>query len=350
MLDKLFILWEYNFRQCNYFLSIKIFNKILKYWWENEDVIYKMIFSYFQLWDYYSAVKNINYFYRKYWYDKKVFLIKNFILCDFGRYNDIVHNNEKLKLEEEFILSANMYRNSWQYLHSLKILQEWLLKFPKNSRILYNFALILNILWKRKEALFFSYKSFKIDNYIYSIDLFLRILHNLWFKNNKIDLFFQNLNINLNEYWNDYTCIWNIFYNLWNFEKAEIFYEKSIKKTKYDYYAYNWLWNLYLTIWNLERAKIFYKYSLIINNKNTYCYNWLWNIFLEGKKYLYAIKFFIKSLSINKNNFYSLKKLGIVYFQLWDIWKSLYFLKKAYLINKEDKMLNRYIKKILSIV
>lgn len=344
---KLYLFWIDRFYNWDYNKSVTIFRFLIdNHIIEDKDIYKYLIQSYFELFLFNELLSYYKKFKNKFWYQKEIEVII-LILYVYLWWNNILFFHKNMDFLSEFILYSNFYRNIWNYKKSLNILKFWLKKYSNNSRLIYNLALLLNLIWDNKRAFFYAIKSYQIDNYIYSLDLIIRILlNNYLVSRKKLNKFFKKFDVNIDEHKNDLTCIWNIFYNLWKYDLSEKFYIDSIIKSKYDYYAYNWLWNLYFTIWNLERAKIFYKYSLIINNKNTYCYNWLWNIFLEEKNYLYSIKFFMKSLKINKNNFYALKKLGIIYFKLWDIWKSLFFLKKAFYIRKNDKMLNRYIKKI----
>lgn len=208
---------------------------------------------------------------------------------------------------------------------------------------MYNFAIILNIFWRKKEALFLSYKAFYLDGYLYAFDLFCRILKNFWIKQNKIVRIFEKMQINLNDYKNDLTCLWNIFYNFWDFEKSEFFYKNTIQNTKYDFYAYNWLSNIYFQQWKYSKAKIFAKYAIIINKKNFYSYNLLWKIFYKEWYWEKAINVFRESLKINQNNFEALKNLWIIFLKQWQPIKSQKFLKMAKNINKNDFMVNRYL-------
>lgn len=341
-------IWKKFFDNWEYAEALQIFLKIQEKWVMQKNILYFIIFSYFQKWDYLNSVVFIKIFEKNFWFERKVFLVKNLILWDFWKYEKILENYKNLEIWEnsfEIILFANIYRNKWDYKKSLKILKIWLQKFPNNSRLLYKLSLVLNILWREKEALFFAKKSFDIDWYLYSLDLFLRILKNIWIKKEKYILFFQKIDLNFDEYKNDFTCIWNIFYTLWDYWKSEIFYKKSIKNTKYDFYAYNWLWNVYVKNWNYKQAKTYYKYSLLINKQNFYTLNSLWKIFYKENNFEISEKFYRKSLEINENNFEALKNLWILYYKNWEFQKSKKFLQKSLQINKTDFMVIRYLNK-----
>lgn len=342
-------IWKKFFDNWEYENALKIFLKIYKKWIIQKDIIYFIIFSYFQRGDYYSAVFYIIKFEKNFWFDKRVFIVKNLILWDFGHYEKIIKNYKNindLENEFEFILLWNLNRNIWEYKKSLEIFKNWIRKFPKNSRFLYNLALILNILWRENESLFFTKKSFEIDGYLYSLDLFLRILSKKWFQKQKLLYFFQTKIKDILEYKNDFTCIWNIFYTLWDYTKSEFFYKKSIENTKYDFYAYNWLWNIYFQNSDYKKAKTYYKYSLLINKQNFYTLNSLWKIFYKENNLETSEKFYGKSLKIKENNFEALKNLWIIYYKKWEFQKSKKFLQKSLLLNKNDFMVNRYLNRI----
>lgn len=344
-------IWKKFFDNWEYDEALQIFLKIQEKWVMQKDILYFIIFSYFQRWEYYNSVVFIKIFEKKFWFERRFFLVKNLILWDFWKYNNVLKNYKNLENWEDWfesILFSNVYRHNWNYKKCLEILKNWLKKFPNNSRLLYNFSLVLNILWREKEALFFAKKSFDIDWYLYSLDLFFRILKNIWIEKEKIIKIFKKMDLNFFEYKNDLTCIWNIFYNFWNFEKAGFYYEKSIKNTKYDFYAYNWLWNIYFHKLDYKKAKLFLKYSLKINKNNFYSYNLFWKIFYREWDFEKSEKFFQKSLEINKNNFEALKNLWILYFKKWEFKKSEILFKRADFLNKNDFMIKRYFKKYVN--
>lgn len=109
--------------------ALEIFLKIFKKGIIQRDILYFIIFSYFQKWKHYDSVKFIKIFEKKFWFDRNIFLVKNLILWDFWKYNTIIKQYKNLEIWEnefEIILISNIYRNNWNYKKSLEVLKIWL--------------------------------------------------------------------------------------------------------------------------------------------------------------------------------------------------------------------------------
>ena len=118
-----------------------------------------------------------------------------------------------------------------------------------------------------------------------------------------------------------------------DFEKAIIFYNKSIY-IKPDYYkAYNNLGSALREIGKLQDAVLSYRKAINMNPNHSEAHNNLGAIFHEIKQFKYALHHYNEAIRINKHYYNAHNNLGMLLQEKGDFNKAIESFKKAYELN-----------------
>ncbi len=348
MIDKdvrnLFEKWEYE----------QLIKLIHDYIWNpeiNENIAYMLSFSLFQRGRFSDSLKVIT--------KVKALNIESprlkeiQLLIDFSQGNTytLLEDIEKLRINykynSEYLcnLECQVHVDIFgNYTKALKIYIESLKNYPNSGILHYYIWMIYYKKWDISDAYSYFIQALEYD-FVYAYYWIVKCIKRD--SNSCINIrFFRHHFISKNEWSNDFTCLWNIFYELEEYTISLNFYLKSIKNIPNDYCTYNGIANVLFKTWRYDESFKYFLQSLKLRKDDSYANNGIWNIYYKRKDYQSALLYYYKWYTIENENAYLIYKIWMCYYFLWNISLAKDFLEKSKNLNKENYMVKRYLKKI----
>ncbi len=343
------------FKTWDYESTIVQAQKILDAWEKSEEIYYMLSFWLFQRWRFSESIDVIQQAKIYNFESSRLGEIK--LLIDFSLWKtdtilqDISSLRDDKKYDSEYLcnLECQVYVDIyWNYTHAIDLYKNYLEIYPKSGILRYYLGLLYYKQWKYTQA----YQNFIVSldrHFIYAYYGVIKCL-----KQNPdvciYTLFFYNTFHGKQEFKNDYTCLWNVFYELWADSIALDFYHKSLHNIPNDYCTYNGIANILYRNKKFTQAYKYYLKTLYIRKSDSYALNGIWNILYQQKKYKEALSYYVKSYREKTENFYLLYKIGMCYYflQSYDIAEQ--FLSESISLNSQNYMAQRYLQKTQQIL
>lgn len=341
---------ETYFQRGEYDFLISYLPSCLESWWSPE-MYYIFSFAAFQRWKFKLSWELAMRWHELYPQDAR--FRENILLIQFSQWNfshilrdidairkNFWYNSEYLcNLEcQTYIDFYGDYDTAYKlYVRSLKI-------YPNSTILKYYFGCLNYRIWNFQKAYDIVY-SWCNQDFVYIYYIFIKCIK----KNKKVSLnspyFLRIFWSNSDEFKNDFTCVWNIYYELWEYKTALMYYLESLKNIDNDYCTYNGIANTFFKLWRYRESLIYYKKSLSIRKQDPYALIWIANVYYAQKKYVEALKYYQISSTPDSQNAYQLYKIGMCMYYQEYFADAKNFLTKSLHYDESNYMALRYLKK-----
>jgi len=340
-----FNIWEYE-------RVIVLITRLLHLGYKDQELYYMLSFSLFQRWKFSESLSILEQGLSLYPNDFRLEELNLLIDFSLGNTQEILQKisylHETKSYQSEYLcnLECQVYVDvHGNYTRAIQLYTEYLKVYPESGILKYYFWLLQLKRGELQIAMWLFQESLD-RNFLYAYYGIVKCLkQNPWLCVSTS--YFIHYFLDRDELKNDFTCLWNIFYELWEYKIALSFYSKSLKNIPTDYCTYNGIWNVLYKTWKYEESSIYYLKALKMRKEDVYAYNGLWNIFFSKKNYAKALSFYLKWYKEWTENAYHLYKVGMCYYFLSDFTLSLEFLEKSLTYNSKNSMAMRYVKKTL---
>lgn len=310
---------------------------------------YDITFAAFMIADYSLVDKIIDEVIKLYPEETWIYDIRILSLWEQWEFDEVCSILEKYSLDSYIIclVKAKILEYKGEVSKSWNIYIEWLVEYPNNFILEYNYGNLLYSLWDYINAL--NYYQLSIDHwdYLYAYCKKLKILKLQW-KN----LEYYNCKEHLlgiiknNKVW-DYNLIkWNIFYIENQYQESISEYKKYLELRKNDFYTLDALGNCFFELGDYNSAIMYYKKARSVNDKISYPLWWIARVYFTLGEFKKSIEFCEEILLMNANNFIWNYLIWRNLYMLWNYWDAKKYFNVAMKLNPNHHMCKRYLKKI----
>lgn len=342
-LEKYFQYGEYDFLLS----QISLFPETL---WSS-DLYYIFSFAAFQKWKFDLSLELASKWSELYPWDAR--FRENILLIRFSQWNfsqilsDIKSVRKNFWYDSEYLCNLECqtyidfygdYDTAYKlYIHSLEI-------YPNSTILKYYFWCLNYRKWNFQKAYDIVYFWCNQD-FVYIYYIFIKCIK----KNKKVSLnvwyFLRIFWSNSDEFKNDFTCLWNIYYELWEYKKALVYYLESLKNIDNDYCTYNGIANVFFKLWRYHESLMYFKKSLTIRRQDPYAIIWIANVYYTQKKYMEALTYYRIYYTPSSQNAYQLYRIGMCMYYLEHFFDAKDFFERSLQCDDSNYMALRYLKK-----